>query len=43
MSKELNKEISYELNDLDVLIEELLKREEFLCKGDACGIQIVVI
>lgn len=43
MSKELNKEISYELENLDDLIEEILDREEFLCKGDVCGVQLVVI
>jgi len=43
MTKELNKEITYELENLDGLIEELLEREEFACKGKVSGIDICVI
>jgi len=42
MLKELNKEITNEQN-IDVLIEELLEREEFACKGEVTGISICVV
>lgn len=33
----INKELSAEISEVEVMIEELAERDEYACTGDACG------
>lgn len=35
--KPLNKSLLESENDLEVMIDEMMEREEFACTGDACA------
>jgi len=37
---ELNKEIPSGKDDLDIMISELVEREEFSCTGNVCGADV---
>lgn len=41
--KELNKEIELNTETLDTALEEIVDREEMLCKGYLCGIDITFL
>lgn len=40
MEKELNKELMLDEAELEIVLDNLVSREELICKGVVCGIEV---